>query len=849
MFNVSVFDGSWWLNASAPGYSDDTVLLVVTSSHTTQANFTLVPVPPGASVLGTIPVGSSPQGIVYDNVTGQVLVPNFLSANVSMVVGSHVVSSASVGSGPYGLAYDPRNGETYVANSGSGNVTLLSGTTHVGVIGGLGSSPFGVVFDPKHNLIYVSNYASNNISVISGSSVVKSLPVGSTPQRLAFDAANGYVYITNYASHNVSVLNGKAVLGAIPVGSNPQGIVYDPATKEIIVANGGSNNLSVISGLLVVATVPVGSDPYGVAFDSASKDLYVANYASDNLSIVSGLTVVGTVALTSSPYQPVYDPTDGFVYISAPLASYLWVIGSSPFSVTAAVTPIQSSGSQEVPFVLNFSGSVVGGHPPYSYHWEFGDGSGSTGQSTSHKYGSLGSFQANLSVMDGLGRTVTSSGVEINISAPVGIVNTVVTHGATFSDSGGSCSRSGNPLTTCFTIQQNFYISNSSYPGRIELGIQNAIVNGTGASGKGAYAVEQIYSGQIGLASGLLKNLYSPLSPTDGVFALSSTIVNGQLVLVDTWDGHSYSFPGYNLAAGTVSYVDLGRSLCSGLPSGSQEPVLQLVGPAAGTSTSSANFSGGSGTVLSRVEYGPNNYSVVNLSKGPIDHSVSGCLPGSQVSEYAFNLTWKASAGPGRVTFGYSPGGAGQGFGFTSRGPLVVVEAVTSNGSKSGGFVWNQSFADRIDVTANGTGLPAGSTARLYGLELSGPPVGIPRPGLSKATFFEVQVSGIAAGRARVCIALPNSSTASALDYWNGTGWIGFARVGWAGNEICGSTSVSSIAGPVPTPIAVGDSARRLRRPARRSTRGGKVPPSTSRRRPSPRYPARLHRVMRPAQP
>ena len=58
---------------------------------------------------------------------------------------------------------------------------------------------------------------------------------------------------------------------------------------------------------------------------------------------------------------------------------------------------------------IQFSGSAFGGSEPYSYEWDFGDGSTSTEQNPLHSYSSLGTFDVTLTVTDDMGDTDTDT--------------------------------------------------------------------------------------------------------------------------------------------------------------------------------------------------------------------------------------------------------------------------------------------------------------------------------------------------------------------------------------------------------------------------------------------------------
>jgi outer membrane protein assembly factor BamB len=56
---------------------------------------------------------------------------------------------------------------------------------------------------------------------------------------------------------------------------------------------------------------------------------------------------------------------------------------------------------------VDFTGSVYGGQPGYSWYWEFGDSTTSTEQSPIHTYAATGTYTVTLSVTDGSGNVVT----------------------------------------------------------------------------------------------------------------------------------------------------------------------------------------------------------------------------------------------------------------------------------------------------------------------------------------------------------------------------------------------------------------------------------------------------------
>jgi len=89
--------------------------------------------------------------------------------------------------------------------------------------------------------------------------------------------------------------------------------------------------------------------------------------------------------------------SDGTIYVTADndASGDLVAIGRGPIIVDAHGP---YSGYYQQP--IHFTGTAYGGIPPYSYHWDFGDGQSSSEQSPSHAYVSIGNYTATLTVTD-----------------------------------------------------------------------------------------------------------------------------------------------------------------------------------------------------------------------------------------------------------------------------------------------------------------------------------------------------------------------------------------------------------------------------------------------------------------
>jgi len=94
----------------------------------------------------------------------------------------------------------------------------------------------------------------------------------------------------------------------------------------------------------------------------------------------------------------------------------VWAKGSSGLEGSANVTvyydgPVANAGG---PYKakpgekIQFHGDVYGGTGPYTWSWDFGDGSRANVQNPSHEYPSYGLYKVSLTVIDWLGRKDTN---------------------------------------------------------------------------------------------------------------------------------------------------------------------------------------------------------------------------------------------------------------------------------------------------------------------------------------------------------------------------------------------------------------------------------------------------------
>ncbi|SFW73060.1 PKD domain-containing protein [Amycolatopsis australiensis] len=201
----------------------------------------------------------------------------------------------------------------------------------------------------------------------------------------------------------------------------------------------GSNGPDHVSNTYRVPTVVVASPKY-------MKQGYVSHVA------YSTNNVLAAMERTLENVSPgAIDPNDNLGPTTFPMTSAdqaalgdpledLWVQGATPLSATANASPTTGNA----PLTVSFTGSATGGLAPYSYSWNFGDGSASsTAQNPSHTYNAAGNYTVTLTVTDSASpaHTATSS-----VAVTVGAVGQPLAASASAAPTSGQV-----PLTVAFS--------------------------------------------------------------------------------------------------------------------------------------------------------------------------------------------------------------------------------------------------------------------------------------------------------------------------------------------------------------------------------------------------------------
>jgi PKD repeat protein len=210
--------------------------------------------------------------------------------------------------------------------------------------------------------------------------------------------------------------NDNLGLGTYPMTGGDQAALGDPL--EDLWIQGSTPLTASASGTPTTGNAPLtvnftgsatgGKAPYSYSWNFGDGSATsTAQNPSHSYSTAGTYTATLTVTDTSSPVKTA----------TATVSITVSAVGSP---LTASASAIPTSG--QVPLTVNFTGTASGGTPPYSYSWNFGDGSAtSTAQNPSHSYNTAGTYTATLTAKDSSSPQKTaSSSVSITASPIAG---------------------------------------------------------------------------------------------------------------------------------------------------------------------------------------------------------------------------------------------------------------------------------------------------------------------------------------------------------------------------------------------------------------------------------------------
>lgn len=247
--------------------------------------------------------------------------------------------------------------------------------------------------------------------IVSFPSAVAAFGVGASHDRATLDVSSPRrLYVLNYISKDGTDI--------------PSQWETPPLDDQLIEvwANGGATitvdaENAVLSVLSVTASPTSGYSPLSVSFNvEVSGGFPPYAYAWDFGDGASGSVKSPSHSYSSlGIYAPSVVVSDSKGNVTSPEAPPVIVVSVQPLSIVS-VTDSPTSATTATP--VSFGATVVGGVPPYSYLWTFGDGSTSTSAAPTHTFTTPGTYTPSLTVTDSQSTPATDTKSAAAVTVP-----------------------------------------------------------------------------------------------------------------------------------------------------------------------------------------------------------------------------------------------------------------------------------------------------------------------------------------------------------------------------------------------------------------------------------------------
>jgi YVTN family beta-propeller protein len=281
------------------------------------------------SVVGTIKVGTEPEGVAVSPDSKTLYVANQGSRVLSVVTtASKRVKSVPLRNTPR-FVTTSRDGDLVFISmyendkSGSGVAVVDAATLKVIRYLPTGVQPYALSVGPDGR-VWVPIHSQGRVEIYTAGDQRPQgrITVPPNPHAVGFSASQQRAFTPNHESNVVTVIDMKTdkVLKSIPVSQAPHSLAVSPDGKRVLVAGFEANTADLIDAQTLRRTGPfkVGNQPQSVAFATDGAHGYIVNEGDNTVSVLDGKTgaVTATIKVGGSPRTVAVSPDGRMAYIS-----------------------------------------------------------------------------------------------------------------------------------------------------------------------------------------------------------------------------------------------------------------------------------------------------------------------------------------------------------------------------------------------------------------------------------------------------------------------------------------------------------------------------------------------------
>ena len=274
------------------------------------------------TIIATIALAATNQGIAYDSTHNRMYVAGFFQSNLKVIdVNTNtIIDTVSIGSNPRHIAFASSNNTLWVTRAG-GTVAVINTTTNLSIANvTVGIDPYDIKYVASLNRMYVTNNGGNSVSVIAvnNNTVIATIPVISGPQGLEFASSNNTLYVLNNNPDTISIINTTTNTVIQNITNVDTGILididYDPSRNRMYASNGDSGHtvkvINVSSASVITEISVPNSDMYGIIYSTPNDSMYVAAPSTDatpSIEVISAstLSIYKTINIIGAS-QPIF---------------------------------------------------------------------------------------------------------------------------------------------------------------------------------------------------------------------------------------------------------------------------------------------------------------------------------------------------------------------------------------------------------------------------------------------------------------------------------------------------------------------------------------------------------------